>query len=297
MAKQMMGRAPQTIRVVRPLQAGVIADDEAAEKLLLTFIRRALGHRAWLHPKILICVPCEITEVERRAVEDAAHRAGAHEVNLIEKPFAAAVGAGLDLAANQAAMIVTIGGGTTDVAVLSFGGLVHAATARAGGMNLDQAIARHLHQTRSVEIGETSAELIKLKLASATGEADQQSLKVGGRSLSTRLPVWLSVTGAEIRAAIEGVIQELLGIVQSALEELPPEVAADLLESGIVLTGGGAQLPGLSERLSQAVGLEVRLADSPTLAAVLGAGQMLQPTAPLPGMTTGTSLVEMPGRH
>jgi rod shape-determining protein MreB len=302
----MIGRAPHNIRVVRPLQGGVIADYEAAEKLLVTFIRRALGRRAYLHPRALICVPCEITEVERRAVEDAARRAGAREVSLIEKPFAAAAGAGLDLAANHASMIVTIGGGTTDVAVLSFGGLIQAATTRAGGMKRDQAIAQHLHKTRSMEVGETTAELIKLKLASASGEADQLVLEVGGRSLSSRLPVWLSVTSAEVSTAIEPVIRELISTVRNVIEELPPEVAADLLDSGIVLTGGGAQLQGLPERLHREIGLEVRLAGNSTLAAVLGAGRLLRPEGPEPEMnrqtmpgpaSAGAVLIEVPGRH
>lgn len=276
-AKLMIGREPRSIRVVRPLRDGVIADFDAAEKLLSHFIRQALTKWATLSPRILVCIPGEITQVERRAVEDAAYRAGTRQVSFVEEPFAAAAGVGLDVEAACASMIVDVGGGTVDIAVLSLGGLIHTSTLRMGGMEMDRAIARYLHEERSLEVGEQTAEAIKCALGSASLQADERVMEVRGRSLTTRLPAKIRVRSAEVQAAIEPVVQEIMHTVRAALEELPPEVSADLLDSGIVLTGGGAQLQGLAERLSRESGLEVRVAANPECAVVLGAGRLLRP--------------------
>jgi rod shape-determining protein MreB len=255
----------------------VIADFEAAEKMLTHFIHRALTKWAILHPRLLLCIPGEITQVERRAFEDAALRAGTRQVSFVEEPFAAAAGVGLDVEAAHASMIVDVGGGTVDIAVLSLGGLIYASTLRLGGIEMDRALARYLHDERSLEVGEQTAEAIKLTLGSADLQADEREMEVGGRSLTTRLPVKIRLKSTAVQTAIEPVVQEIIHAVLAALEELPPEVSADLLDSGIVLTGGGAQLQGLAERISRESGLEVRLAANPECAVVLGAGRLLRP--------------------
>jgi rod shape-determining protein MreB len=276
-AKLMIGREPRLIQVAQPLRNGVIADFEAAEKMLTHFIHHALTKWAILHPRLLLCIPGDITQVERRAFEDAALRAGTRQVSFVEEPFAAAAGVGLDVEAAHASMIVDVGGGTVDIAVLSLGGLIHASTLRMGGIEMDCAIARYLHDERSLEVGEQTAEAIKLKLGSADLQADEREMEVGGRSLTTRLPAKIRVKSAEVQAAIEPVVQEIMHTVRAALEELPPEVSADLLDSGIVLTGGGAHLQGLAERIGRESGLKVRVAVNPECAVVLGAGHLLRP--------------------
>jgi rod shape-determining protein MreB len=276
-AKLMIGREPRLIRVAQPLRNGVIADFEAVEKMLSHFIHHALTKWAILHPRLLLCIPGEITQVERRAFEDAALRAGTRQVSFVEEPFAAAAGVGLAVEAAHASMIVDIGGGTVDIAVLSLGGLIHASTLRMGGIEMDRAIARYLHEERGLEVGEQTAEAIKLKLGSADLQADERVMEVRGRSLTTRLPTKIRLRSAEVQTAIEPVVQEVMRTVRAALEELPPEVSADLLDSGIVLTGGGAQLQGLAERIGRESSLEVKVAANPQCAVVFGAGRLLQP--------------------
>ena len=281
-AKQMIGREPASIRVVRPLRDGVIADFVAAEKMLSTFMRRALTQLTILSPRVLVSTPGEITQVEQRAVEEAAYRAGARQVEFIEEPFAAAAGVGIDTEAAHASAVVDIGAGTVDIAVLSLGGLIHASTLRTGGMAMDYALARYLREEHSLEVGEETAERIKRMLGLVEPYQSNRAIEAGGQSLLTRLPARIKVTSAEVQTAVEPVVAEIMRAVIASLEKLPPEVSADLLDSGLVLTGGGAQLPGLSERLCQETGLEVRLSTNPTLAVVLGAARLLWPETAAP---------------
>jgi rod shape-determining protein MreB len=281
-AKRLIGRESSSIRVVRPLRDGVIADFEAAEKMLSTFMRRALAQWIILSPQVLICIPGEITEVERRAVEDAAYHAGARQVEFIEEPFAAAAGVGIETEAAHASAVIDIGAGTVDIAVLSLGGLIHASTLRTGGMAMDHALAHYLREEHSLEVGEETAEMIKRTLGSVEPHQSNRAIEVGGRSLLTRLPARIKVTSAEVQTAMAPVVAGVMRAVIGSLEKLPPEVSADLLDSGIVLTGGGAQLPGLPERLSQETGLEVRLSTNPSLAVVTGAARLLWPEAAAP---------------
>lgn len=278
-AKPMIGRASASIRVVRPLHDGVIADISAATRMLTIFIRRALAQPTLLRPRLLLCIPAETTPVERRALEEVARGAGARQVQFIAEPVAAAAGMGIKTEAAHAAAIIDIGAETVDVAVLSAGGMIHAATCCTGGRAMDQAIINHLREQHNLEIGEETAERIKLKIGSSAPHRSERISEAGGRSLETLLPARVTLTSDEIQTALKPVVKEIERGVTKALAELPPEVAADLLETGVVLTGGAAQLPGLAERLSEKIGLEARLAINPTLAAVMGAARIFWPEA------------------
>lgn len=285
-AKRMLGREPRSIRVIRPLRDGVIADYEAAEKMLRYFIHKASGRRPVISPRVLVCVSGQLSPVERRAWQDTFLRASARSVHFIAEPFAAATGAGLAVEGAQASMLVDIGAGTTDIAVLSLGGVIDTVTLRIGGMEMCRAIARYLHDEHEMKIGENTAETILHRLGSANGEYDEEQLEIEGYSLSTRLPVRKQINGAEISNAIEPVLHTIVHGVLDVLEDLRPEVAADLMNTGIVLTGGVAQLHGLPERISQQTGLAVPLAANPMLAVVMGAGRLLE----LPGQESGATL-------
>jgi rod shape-determining protein MreB len=274
-AKLSIGREPQSIRVVRPISQGVIADIDAARKMLSYYIRQALGSRRLLNPRVLLCVPAELTPVEQRAIELAAHQAGARSLDVVKAPIAAAAGSGCDIEGKQAVMIVDVGGGTTDIAVMSFGGPVYVSTVAVGGCQMDEAILRYIHHSRGLEIGETTAESLKLELGAALPRNEKKTIEVRGRGTSTGLPHTITVSNEEIHHAIEPAIQRVIDAVRCALEELPPEISGDLLDSGIVMSGGAAQLAGLTERLSREVGFKVRLAPDPLGAVALGASQML----------------------
>jgi rod shape-determining protein MreB len=278
-AKLAIGREPRSVAVIRPLKDGVIADFEAAEKMLSYFIARSIKRRL-LAPRVLICTPGDITQVERRAIDTAAYRAGVSRVEIIEEPIAAAIGAGYDGSRNSTFMVVDIGGGTTDIAVLSSGGPVHVSTLRVGGTEMDEAIARYLRHRRGIEVGELTSEAIKLELGTVDPQIETRTAQVRGRSTTTGLPVTVEVTNDEIRSALVPVAEAIVGAVRSAMENLPPEVAADLLESGIVLSGGASQLPGLAGWLSRELGIETRLAQDPMAAVVLGAGRLLRHLEP-----------------
>ncbi len=275
-AKLSIGREPQSIRVVRPISHGVIGDIDAAQKMLSYYIRQALGSRKLMNPRVLLCVPAEITPVEQRAIQHAAHQAGARSLEVVKAPIAAAAGSGLDIDGRQAVMIVNVGGGTTDVAVLSFGGPVYVSTSPVGGCHMDEAILRYIHHSRGLEIGETTAESLKLELGSALPQSEKRTMEVRGRSVATGMPQTINVTNEEIRLAIEPAIQHVIETVRYALEELPPEVSGDLIDSGVVMSGGTSQLPCLTERLSREIGFEVRLAPDPLGAVVIGASLMLR---------------------
>ncbi len=278
-ARLMLERASSSVRVVQPIRSGVIAAHAAAEQMLRHFIQQALRQHWLIRPRVLVCVSGEMTSVESRAIEDSLRRTGVSKLNFVAEPFAAAVGVGLDVEAARALMVVDLGAGTTDVAILSAGTVIRAVTLQHGGEEIERAIIQYLHDQRHLEVGATTAEAVKIRLGSALRERDEQSMEVEGRCLYRQRPMKAVVTGAEIRAALEPVIYKIAQGVLNALTDLSPQVSADLMESGMTCTGGGAQLAGLPEFLGQQTGLEVRVAPNPTLVTVLGAGRLLKPEA------------------
>lgn len=275
-AKAMLGRCPGSIEVIRPLRHGVIADYDSTAKMLQHFIRQARRSRSPVHPRVVISVPSGITQVERRAVQESATEAGARKVYLIPEPVAAALGAGLPIAKPGANMIVDVGGGTTEVAVISLSGIVHSVSLRLGGEDMDDAIAQHVRKSHGLLIGERSAEEIKIALGSAhPQDGDAATLPVKGRDLIRGLPRTIMVTGAEIREALREPITAIVEAVRACLEQIPPELAADLVDNGITLTGGGALLPGLDQLLNVETRLPITVSDDPLTAAVRGAGRVL----------------------
>jgi rod shape-determining protein MreB and related proteins len=275
-AKTLSRRQPREIRVARPIKDGVIADCEAAGHMLSQFISRDLTHRSMTSLSLLICVPADITPLEQRAYEDAARRAGARKVMLVEEPSAAAAGADLDLRAARACMIVDLGAATTDIAVISGDSILHASTRRVGGSEIDRSIARYLQMERSLEVSEETAEEIKIELGGVNTRCDKQPMAVRGRNLRTGLPEEISVASEEIHPLIQPALRVIKQHVRKALEEIPTEAAVDLLDSGITLSGGLAQLSGLAEHFNHELGLSVRVASDPTLVAALGAGRLLE---------------------
>ncbi len=275
-AKALARRQPYGIRIARPIRDGVIADCEAAGQMLSQFISRALAPHSPANLSLLICVPADITPLEQKAYEDAARRAGARKVILIEEPYAAAVGADLNLRSVCACMIVDIGAATTDVAVISGGALLHASTRRVGGNEIDRAIARYLQLERTLEVSEETAEEIKIELGEVNSRLDWRTMAVRGRNLRTGLPEEITVTSEEIHPLIQPALRVIKQHVRAALEEIPTGASVDLLDSGVILTGGASQLPGLPEHLNQDIGLQIRVAPDPMLAAALGAGRLLE---------------------
>ncbi|HET6665952.1 MAG TPA: rod shape-determining protein [Intrasporangium sp.] len=271
-AKEMLGRVPGSIRAVRPLRDGVVSDADEAELMLRLFIDRVRTSRV-ARPRMVLSVPSEVTGVERRALEDAALRCGAREVYLIEEPMAAAIGAGLPVHETPASMVVDIGGGTTDVAVISLGGVVTSATIRVAGDEVDEALISHLKAEHSLLLGERSAETIKVAVGSVVPLAQELTTRVRGRDLITGLPKSVEVGSAEMRSAIEGPILQIVEVVRATLDVCPPELAGDVLERGIVLTGGGALLRGLDERMRHELGVPVVVATDPLRASARGAGR------------------------
>ncbi len=279
-AKRMLGRTPGNIRAVRPMKDGVIADFEITEEMLRYFIQKAMRHVPWrqriLHPRVLVAVPSGITEVENRAVKDSAKRAGAGEVVLVEEPMAAAIGVGLPVAEPSGSMIVDIGGGTTEVAVISLSGIVGARSVRVGGDELDAAICQHMKRVYNLMIGERTSEKIKIDIGSAYPSNDDQELEVKGRDLVSGLPKTVKITAGEIRTALQEPITSIIEAVRGTLERCPPELAADLIDRGIMLAGGGALLTGLDRLIGEETGLPVFVAEDPLLAVAEGTGVMLQ---------------------
>jgi rod shape-determining protein MreB and related proteins len=274
-AKAMLGRAPGHISVVRPLRDGVIADFDVTEKLLGAFIGRAQGRRSFVRPRVAIGVPSGITQVEKRAVRDSALQAGAREVYLIEQPTAGAIGAGMPIQEPGGHMIVDIGGGTTEVAVISMSGTVYCNSVRVAGDEMNEAILEYVKKHYNLLIGERRAEEIKLALGSAHPSADRRTLDVKGRDLVDGIPKTISVSDEEIREALRESVMTIVDTVRTCLERTPPELAADIVDKGIVLTGGGALLPGLDVVLRQETRLPVTVADNPLLCVALGTGRLL----------------------
>ena len=254
-ARQMAGHANSNMEVIRPIRQGVIVDFNVMEKMLKYFIAKAMGRRAFRKPRISICVPSAITEIERRAVEEATYQAGAREVFLVEEPIAAAIGAGVDITKPFGNLIVDIGGGTTDIAVISLGGVVASSSVKVAGDSFDQAIMNYVRQNHSLFIGEETAENIKITIGTAIEEANPQVMEVKGRNVLTGLPKTVKLTSEEIRSALKDATGQIVEAVHSVLEKTPPVLAADIVDRGIVLTGGGALLKGMDTLIEQKTGV------------------------------------------
>ena len=277
-AKQMLGRTPGNIRAIRPLRDGVIADFEVAEEMIKYFIRKVHNRRTFASPLVVVCVPSGSTAVERRAIQESAESAGARKVYLIEEPMAAAIGAGLPVTEPTGSMVVDIGGGTTEVAVLSLGGIVYSRSVRVGGDKMDEAIVNWLRREENLLIGEGSAERIKKEIGTAK-EPDHDkgmSLDIRGRDLMNGVPKETEITEAMVARALSEPVQQIVDAVKVALEAMPPELAADIVDKGIVLTGGGALLRNLDVVLRERTGLPVTLAEDPLRCVVLGSGKVLE---------------------
>jgi rod shape-determining protein MreB and related proteins len=276
-AKAMLGRAPSSIEVIRPLRHGVIADYDATEKMLQCFIRKGHPQRSPVRPLVIVSVPSGITQVERRAVQDSASQAGAGRVHLVAEPTAAAIGAGLPISEPGANLVVDVGGGTTEVAVISLSGIVHCTSIRMAGDDMNEAIMLHVRKNHGLLIGERRAEEVKLVLGSAyPGTRDDEFAAVKGRDLSTGLPRTVKVSGSEVRDALREPVAAIADAVRLCLEQTPPELAADIVDSGIMLTGGGALLPGLDKLLHAETRLPVNISAEPLSCVVRGAGELLE---------------------
>jgi len=275
-AKEMLGRTPQNIVAIRPLKKGVIADFKVTEKMLAHFIQRAHGRKFLVHPRIVVSVPSEITQVEKRAVTDSATRARASEVYLVDQAMMAAIGAGLPVTEPAASMVVDIGGGTTDVAVISLAGVVYSKSVRVAGDEMDEAIIRFIKTKYNLLIGERTAEQIKIQVGSAYPLEEPIEIEIRGRNLMHGVPQCIKINDTEIRQALADCVGIIVHAVRSALERVPPELSADLVERGIVLAGGGALLKNLDRKLSEETQLPVMLAEDPLSAVVLGTGKLLK---------------------
>ncbi|MGI6697756.1 MAG: rod shape-determining protein [Clostridia bacterium] len=275
-ARQMLGRTPGNIVAIRPLKDGVISDFEITERMLKHFIQKACGTRRIFKPRVIICVPSGVTQVEKRAVIDAANQAGARKTYLIEEPVAAAIGAGLDIAKPSGNMIADVGGGTTDVAVISLGGIVVNASIKIAGDKFDEAIIRYMRKKYNLLIGERTAEEMKIRIGSAFESGNGKSMEVRGRNLVTGLPKTHEVFSNEMVEALEEPVAAIVDTIHSVIEKTPPELAADISNSGVVLTGGGALLHGLDMLLNQRLGTPVRVADDPISCVAIGTGKALE---------------------
>jgi len=274
-AKEMLGRTPGNIVAIRPLKDGVIADFEVTEKMLNYFIQKAHGRKLLVHPRIIIGVPSEITQVEKRAVIDSAFRAKASEVYLVEQAMVAAIGAGLPITEPSGNMVVDIGGGTTDIAVISLSGIVYSRSVRLAGNEMDDAITQYIKRKYNLLIGERTAEQIKIEIGSAYPLDEPLTMEIKGRNLIEGIPKTLVITDEEIREALSECVGTIVNAVRVALERTPPELSADIVDKGIVLTGGGSMLRNLDKRIREETSLPVTLADAPLSSVVLGTGKML----------------------
>jgi rod shape-determining protein MreB len=274
-AKEMLGRTPANMTAVRPLKDGVIADFEAAEKMLTHFIRKAHRRTDWLRPRVVIGVPSEITQVERRAVKDSAMRAKASEVHLVDEAMAAAIGVGMPITEAAGNMVIDIGGGTTDIAVISLAGVVYGRSVRVAGNELDEAIIQHVRKSHNVLIGERTAEQIKMEIGSAYPLDQRLTMEVKGRHLGEGKPTTIVMDDEEVRRALAEPIRAIVQAVHDALERIPPELSADILDRGVILTGGGSLLKNFDRRLREETGLPVQQSEDPLSSVVLGAGKML----------------------
>jgi rod shape-determining protein MreB len=275
-AKKMLGRTPDEIKAIRPMKDGVIADFEICEEMLRAFIKMAQKRRSIVKPRVIVCVPSGITEVEKRAVRDSAEHAGAREVYLVAEPIAAAIGVGLPVSSPIGSMVIDIGGGTTEIAVIALSGIVSNTSIRTAGDEMDEAIVEYLRKSYSVLIGEQTAEDIKIKIGSAFPVEESREMEVKGRDLVSGIPRAVKVRSEEIREALREPINLIVLAVKKALEQTPPELAADIVDAGIVMTGGGSLLKGLDALLREETNLPIRVADNPRECIVLGAGRILE---------------------
>ena len=271
----MLGRVPGNIEAIRPMKDGVIADFEVTEAMLRHFISKAHKSNHFVHPRVMICVPTGVTQVEKRAVKESAQSAGAREVYLIEEPMAAAIGANLPITEPISNMVVDIGGGTTEVAVISLAGIVYSRSVRVGGDKMDEAIMTHVKRKYNLLIGETSAEDIKIQIGSAYPLDPEETLEIKGRDLLDGIPKNITITSEEIRKSIAEQVDSIVQAVRIALEQTPPELAADIVDRGIVLTGGGALLKGLDQLLRDQTNLPITVVDDPLSTVVMGTGKAL----------------------
>jgi rod shape-determining protein MreB len=274
-ARAMLGRTPASITTIRPMRDGVIADFDAAERMLTSFIRKVQGPFAWRRTRVVIGIPSGITQVERRAVIDSAYRAKASEVHLVEEGIAAAIGAGLPVTEACGSMVVDIGGGTTDIAVVSLGGMVYDRSVRVAGHHMDEAIINFMKRRHGLLIGERTAEQVKLEIGSAWDGVEQLDMEVRGRCLREGRPRVVRVKDVEVREALSDPLKVIVTAVREALDSIPPEISADISDNGIVVAGGGALLRGIDERLRLETGVPVAIADEPLTSVVRGVGKML----------------------
>jgi rod shape-determining protein MreB and related proteins len=276
-AKKMLGRTPGNIVAIRPIRDGVIADFEVTEAMLRHFITKVHNRDRFIRPRIVIVVPSGITQIEKRAVRDSAESAGAREVFLIEKPMAAAIGCGIPISEPTCSMVVDIGGGTTEVAVISLAGIVYSRSLRVAGDKMDAAIIQYIKRTYNLMIGERTAEHVKITIGNAYPDLDSiETIEIKGRDLVTGIPKTISINSEEVRTAINEQIEGIAECTKIALEQTPPELAADIVENGIVLAGGGALLKNFDKLLQEKTGLPIRVADDPLMSVALGAGKMLE---------------------
>jgi len=274
-AKRMLGRTPATITAMRPLKDGVIADFDVTEQMLRHFIRKVVQNK-WARPRVVICVPGGVTGVEKRAVAEATYSAGARWATLVEEPMAAAIGAGLPVAEPTGSMIVDIGGGTSEVAIISLGGIVVSQSIRVGGDELDEAILSHIKKEYRLLIGSQTAEEIKLSVGSAHPLPQEEQVEIRGRDLARGLPKTIALSSEEIRTAIKVPVQAIVDAVKATLDKTPPELTSDIMDRGIMLAGGGSLLQGLTERLREETQMPVHLAESPLTCVAVGAGKYLE---------------------
>lgn len=275
-AKKMIGRTPGNIVAIRPMKDGVIADFDVTQSMLKYFIRKAYSKRTMVQPRVVVCVPSGVTEVEKRAVEEAAYQAGAREAYLIEEPMAAAIGAGLPVEEPTGSMVVDIGGGTTEVAIISLGGIVTAKPIRVGGDELDESIMHYIKREYNLMIGERTAEEVKISIGSAFPKGKEEKMSIRGRDLVSGLPKTLEITSSEIMEALREPVSQIIDAIKYTLEKTPPELAADIMEIGIMLTGGGALLDGLDSLVKKETGMPVRIAEEPLDCVVLGTGKTIE---------------------
>ena len=289
-AKQMLGRTPGNIVAIRPLRDGVIADFEVTEAMIKHFIRKVHNRRSFVSPKMVICVPSGSTAVERRAIQESAESAGASQVELIEEPMAAAIGAGLPVTEPTGSMVVDIGGGTTEVAVISLGGIVYSRSVRVGGDKMDEAIIAYIRRVHNLLVGESTAERIKKEVGSACppGDGEGRQMEIKGRDLMNGVPKEIVITERQVAESLSEPVGQIVEAVKVALEHTAPELAADIVEKGIVLTGGGALLANLDFVLRHATGLAVAIADDPLSCVALGTGHALQEMKTMKNVLIGT---------
>ena len=275
-AKRMIGRTPGNIVAIRPMKDGVIADFDITQSMLSYFIQKAAAKKGVVSPRIAICVPFGVTEVEKRAIEEAARNAGAKDAFLIEEPMAAAIGAGLRIEEPEGNMVVDIGGGTSEIAIISLGGIVTAKSIRLGGDELDEAIVNYVKKEYSLMIGERTAEDVKIRIGSAYKEGEEMEMEIRGRDLISGLPKTMQISSSEVRDALRDPVNSIVDGIKSTLEKTPPELASDIMENGIMLTGGGALLKGLDKLVKEETGMPVKIAENPLDCVAIGTGKSVE---------------------